>query len=679
VRGDRRILLVFLLVPLGVGAFGVPCAPAAEVTPETLLREALYQEQTLRQPDLAAQTYRKLIAASDVSPAVRGEAHLRLGLCLERVGQADQARRQFELVLRQFADQPLLVEKARQGLDALLAADPATLMPPESLLYVELLWPGRKVEQFIASLKRLDEPGLEVLLSRFIPEREIQRFRDMVSQAVREDLTHIDSVAIAGLSWNDQAGWMKGKFLLVLHPGRSFAARGFLSMLVQTSGKPSGSYRDVKLWDIPDGPDGVMTFASLTDRPGLGAVMLLGKDRRVVCDAIDRHQAGPKAVGLASQPEFRRQAGARRRESALLVYADVPKILDRLEKDWDAVSRAQYQAIRQLLALETIERGMARVALLEDGLLVELSVMFNEKPNPFYGMWRTPPADLSLLGVVPNQAAAALLLTLGEGRQKLEQTRTFMDQVGAMRALHVDFAGKDPLLTLSDLEQRTGLSFAEDLIGNCRSLAVILPSLEPSPSTRNGFPWANLVLALRMAKPDEFARLLERALLDRLKVGLDSTQIAGVQTWTYAETSGTTGATLSVARMGDVFLFTLSSDMLHRVLQACKAGDVMERSGPGRPVAGAIPSSASKVVIARPDLLSDGLRALQGQARLGFTPARPVVLYTIEQPNQMVLRAEVGDLTNQLNNVILAAGARLPASGPASTSAISTSQAVSSR
>jgi hypothetical protein len=669
----RRTLHQVLSLALWACALAdTAAAPGAEVSATTLLREGLYQEQTLRQPESASATYRKLIDAPGVPSSVRAEAHLRLGVCLGRVGQTDQARKQFELIVRQFADQLAVVEQAKQNLEAIVADDPATLMPPTTPVYLELVRPGLQTERFVASLKGLDEAGLETLINRLGAEPELRSLRNMLNQVVREDLTHIDSVALGVMSYEELPGRTKGKFLVVLHPGKSIAARGFIAMLAQTSGKPSGSHQDVKLWDIPDGPGGVLTFANLPDRPGLSAVVLVGKDRQVVCEAIDRYRAGARASSLASLPEFRRQAGARRRDSAVLLYVDVPRVLMRLQQVLDTADREGYQTSRQLFGLDNIERGMARVALLNDGVLLEFSLMFNEKENPFYAMWQTPPADRTLLGFIPTHTAAAALISLGDARQKWTQIRAFLEQLVKLGQLRISLGGKDPLPALTELEGFMGGSFHEDMVSNCRSLAIMLPDIAPSRSGLSASALANVVLALRMAKPDEFAGLLERVLLDHLQAGLQTGQMGDIKIRTYVDTASPSGVALRVARLGDVFLLSLSADMLERVLRSYKEADVMDRSELGRRAAEAIPLPASKIVLIRPDLVGNGLRAQSGQVALKLKPVRPVVAYTLEQANQAVLRIEVGDLTDVLNNVILAAGATVATTSSTATTAATT-------
>ncbi len=650
-----------VLATLIVGGLLAPCA--GEVSSETVFREALYIEQTLRQPERAIEIYRHLIDAAQTVQDVRVEAHLRMGICLQRLGQTDQARRQYEMILRQYSDHAHVVEQVRDRLAAISASDPATLMPYETPLYVELIRPGLQAGRFIASLKGLDVDGLEVLLKRLIGAREYENISRMLNSVVREDLTHIDSAALGVISYEDLPGSVKAKCLLVVHPGMSLAARGFLAMWAQGAGKPSGFHHDIKLWDIPDGPDGVLTFASLPDRPGLSAAMILGKDRQIVCEAIDRYQAGAKAKGLASHPEFRRQAGARRRDSAMILYVDVPRVLSRVQQEMKAADRENYQAGRELLGLDTVERGMARVSLLDDGLLVELSLMFNDKDNPFYTMCRTPPVDRSLLGLVPAEASASLLMSVDEGGQKWIRVREFLDRLSSMDRPRGRWRLGDLGRHFGRFESLTGLSFREEIVGNCRGLVLILWDVASALPTSDGVPLPGAVLALQMNKPDDFSLALGRSVA-KGKGKVQGQQPGGIQSWSFSR-EGSPQDELRVARVGGVFFFSSGRENLDRTLRAQVAGDVIDRSEMGRWVAEMVPSSASKVLLLRPEKISNGVRALEGLPAMDLRPVRPMVVYTIEQANQVAIRLEVGDLTDLLNSIIRAAGARVPETVPA--------------
>jgi len=652
------------------GGAAQPPTPTSERSPESLLKEGYHQENTLREPNLAVGTYRKILALAGAPPEVRSEAHLRLGLCLERMGQSDRAREQFERVIRQFEGQTSTVERARQRLAVISAGDPAMLMPLETGLYVELVRPGTQIERFVASLKDLDEPGLERLLRRFGIDRSLRSVRALLSEAMREDINRFDTVALGFISWTGGPAWTDFNFLLVLHPGKSVAARGWLALMMQSAGEPSGGHGDVRLWAIPDGRGGEFTFANLPNRPGLTGAVLLGRDRQLVCQAIDRWRAGAKARSLSSLPEFRRQAAARRLDSAVLVYADVPQVLARLRRYMAPGDRTRYEASRRLLALDAIERGIARIALLDNGVLVELSLMFNAQASPFYAMLRTPPADRTLFAFVPTDSAAAALMSVGRGRDKwmridmfLEQLATIGQSIGGVGALDVREA-------IRGAEELTGLSVAEDLLGNCRSLAIILPTIRPSSLDVADFPAANTVLALRMHRPAQFLRRLDESLLDRLQGRLETGHVWGVETRTYLDIPVPSGAGITVARVGDVFLVSLSAEMLEQVLRTHQVGDVMDRSSLGRPAAAAVPPAASKVLLFRPELLVNDLRLRDGLAPLDFRPVRPIVVYSLEESHHAAVRVEIGDLTGLLNNMILAAGDATPTS-KASTTAIS--------
>ena len=90
---------------------------------------AQYLEEVQGKPDAAIAAYKKVLAAPGVSRALAARAQFRIGACYEKLGQAD-ARRAYDAVVRDFADQPELVRQAQARLAALAAALPPTVDGP---------------------------------------------------------------------------------------------------------------------------------------------------------------------------------------------------------------------------------------------------------------------------------------------------------------------------------------------------------------------------------------------------------------------------------------------------------------------------------------------------------------------------------------------------------------------
>ena len=104
--------------------------------PEALLGSALHQEEAEGNLEAAIAIYKKLISEKGVDRALAAKAHLHIGLCYEKLGNAE-ARKAYERVVREFADQPEEAKLARARLAALGGRD--------SAMRVRRIWAGPDV------------------------------------------------------------------------------------------------------------------------------------------------------------------------------------------------------------------------------------------------------------------------------------------------------------------------------------------------------------------------------------------------------------------------------------------------------------------------------------------------------------------------------------------------------
>jgi Tol biopolymer transport system component len=94
---------------------------AAQQGTDTALRAAIEQQTVKGDLKGAIAAYQKIADSSAQTRAVRAEALMRMGACYQTLGDA-QAKQAFERVIRDFADQPPLVARARTALRDLGAA-----------------------------------------------------------------------------------------------------------------------------------------------------------------------------------------------------------------------------------------------------------------------------------------------------------------------------------------------------------------------------------------------------------------------------------------------------------------------------------------------------------------------------------------------------------------------------
>jgi len=135
----KNILTIALAVAISGTGFQPVSQAQASRSAEVQLKAALHKEQVEGDLKGAIEQYQKL--ANGSNHAVAANALIRMGQCYEKLGDAE-ARKAYERVVREFADQKEAVEQAR----ALLAAGRRD-RPPETGLTVQQKWvlsPGRK-------------------------------------------------------------------------------------------------------------------------------------------------------------------------------------------------------------------------------------------------------------------------------------------------------------------------------------------------------------------------------------------------------------------------------------------------------------------------------------------------------------------------------------------------------
>ena len=129
-------------------------APAALAkSASELLQEGLYAEEVDGDLDAAIRIYAKIIKDDSVQRSHVAQALYRQGMCYMKKQQEQQAKLAFEKLLADYSDQTNIVSKAKPLLQELSNADPAALMPADTLIYIELGSPGKQVDTILNMLK----------------------------------------------------------------------------------------------------------------------------------------------------------------------------------------------------------------------------------------------------------------------------------------------------------------------------------------------------------------------------------------------------------------------------------------------------------------------------------------------------------------------------------------------
>jgi Tol biopolymer transport system component len=110
-------------------------------SPDTLMGQALHEEEAEGNLDAAIATYKKVVADATASRALAASALLHIGLSQEKLGRRE-ARAAYERIAREYADQAQVVAQARTRLAALAASSAV----PEGGVTARQVWAGEDVD-----------------------------------------------------------------------------------------------------------------------------------------------------------------------------------------------------------------------------------------------------------------------------------------------------------------------------------------------------------------------------------------------------------------------------------------------------------------------------------------------------------------------------------------------------
>jgi Tol biopolymer transport system component len=116
-RYSAWLLVAVLMAACGAWTLAAQQKPASA---DVLLGQALHQEQNEGRIEDAIASYKKVLAASDATREQKARAQFRIGACYERLGLGE-ARKAYEAVVANYADQTDLATQAKARLAALAA------------------------------------------------------------------------------------------------------------------------------------------------------------------------------------------------------------------------------------------------------------------------------------------------------------------------------------------------------------------------------------------------------------------------------------------------------------------------------------------------------------------------------------------------------------------------------
>jgi len=406
-----RKLTTLLIVAMLSAVLSAPAAFAK--TAAELLREGLYTEEVEGNLEAAIQVYQQIIQDSTAPRNLVAQALYRQGTCHLKKRNEAEARVAFRKLVTDYSDQAELVEKVRPLLEELGNADPATLMPPDTILYVEIGSPGRQVETILNMLKGtpLENP-LNAIGGQNAGQGPAgggaaQMVHSLLNPAMMAEFKKIRGI---GIGITDVAQ-ENPPALIVLFPGKSDALRGLLTMALGMFGQPTDTVEGMQTVSFGDGggaayDDNVIILASPSP-----------KGKEILQWSVQQYKGRTSRPSLASDNKsFAKVSKQARQQNALTVWANVDEAYARLGKVVPADQMPpQIKMADGFVDLKNVDDLIASLSLRETGAALEATVNFKEGHQSMaYSMIRTPNLKKDALKSIPAEAVALVSLALGE-------------------------------------------------------------------------------------------------------------------------------------------------------------------------------------------------------------------------------------------------------------------------
>jgi len=479
----KNITIFFLLA---VGMLGTV---AFAKSSGTLLQEGLYAEQVDGDLDAAIEIYQKIIEDRSAQRSHIAQAMYRQGMCYLKKQNEAEAKEVFGKLVANYGDQTKVVNKVKPLLEELGNADPAALMPPETLIYVETGSPGRQIETILNMLKGtpLENP-LAVLGggkgSKHGGKSPGDVMAALMNPAMMAEFKKIRGmgVGVTGVAQNNPP------VIAVLFPGKSDALRGLILAALGMIGRPAEPIEGMQTVAFPDG--GGAAYDETTVIIASPAAYSAGQLEW----SVKQYKGVTSKPTLASSNiSFAKVSKKTRQENALTLWANVDEVFSSLsqiipEEHFPKEMRmadgiADFKNIDDLIVFFNIQ---------EDGLDFEKNVAFKEGHNCIaYNMIRTPNLSKAGFEAVPSEAVALLSFALGEAESAQSMA-----------------AGQS-------IKNITGLDIGREIFANIEQLNLfVMPPDSSSKKSNLAMPplVSNLGLAITSHNPQQTRRLLTQLL-----------------------------------------------------------------------------------------------------------------------------------------------------------------------
>jgi tetratricopeptide (TPR) repeat protein len=443
--GTAIIICILLVL-----ASAVPAAQTKSAS--VLLQEGLYAEEVEGNLDGAIKIYQQIIDDASAQKNLIAQALYRQGMCYMKLQKEAMAKGNFQKLAANYSDQTNIIEKIKPLLDEMGNADPASLMPPETLFYMEIGSPGKQIETILSMFKGspLENPlalidnntsgnsgqqaGMSNVISGLLNPNMMAEFKKIRGMGL----------GITGIPKNGTP-----PAIVVMFPGKSDALKGILQMVLNMAGKPVDKIEGMQCVAFQGGggaayDDSVVILATP-----------LAYDAGQLKWCVKQYKGITNEPTLASNNKsFIQVSKQARLSNALTIWADLnsfyTKLMQAIPSDafppqlLMADGIVDFKNIKDLIAFLSIE---------QNSLSLETNISLNEGHNCIaYNMIRTPNLNKKGFQAIPPDAIGLLSFALNNAESAQAQS------VG------------------QQLQNITGLDFGREIFANIEQITLFFRS-----------------------------------------------------------------------------------------------------------------------------------------------------------------------------------------------------------
>ncbi len=405
----------YLATGLGLAAMVLAGTPVLAASTGDLLQQGLYAEEVEGNLEAAINDYGQVINDRSAPENQIAQALYRQGMCYLKRKDEGSARADLERQINNYTNQTELIAKAKPVLEDLTNFDPATLMPANTLAYVELGNPGRQIETVLAQLK--GTPFENPLAAMGGQANGGKTPGDIMGALLNPSMTAEFkkirglAVGLTGIANNDPP------FIAVFYPGQSDALRGLALAGLGMAGKAGPDLAGMQTMTIQG-----QLFAAYDDK-----VILLAQPASQLEWCVKQYKGMISDPTLASaNAAFATVPKAQRQKNALTLWGNVAGLYtnlqtllqDQLPRElMMADAFADFPNMDQLIVTHTLETNQ---------ITFQADLRFKTNNHCLvYDLVRTPHISRAGLSGVPAEAVALASFSLSQAdAQRTEQMRT---------------------------------------------------------------------------------------------------------------------------------------------------------------------------------------------------------------------------------------------------------------